>query len=101
MSNPGQENSDGDPTGDACDPDDDNDGIGDGQDSCATTHNPGQGDIDHDGIGDACDGSDNRECPEVAPTGPVSRPVYGVGGSLGPAAGAIRNLSCTIGGLGL
>jgi subtilase family serine protease len=46
---------DGDGIGDACDPDDDNDGILDGVDNCRIVPNPDQADTDGDGIGDACD----------------------------------------------
>jgi hypothetical protein len=76
--NPGQEDTDGDGQGDACDDDDDDDTLldvgdncplvanvdqtntdGDGQgdacDNCPTVPNPGQQDADSDGAGDACD----------------------------------------------
>jgi hypothetical protein len=71
--NPKQENNDGNPwfagphddMGDACDPDDDNDGAPDGYDNCPLTYNPGQEDtVDHppamhpNGVGDACDDPD-------------------------------------------
>ena len=41
--------------GDACDPDDDNDGVPDGTDNCPKTANAGQFDNDGDEVGDACD----------------------------------------------
>jgi hypothetical protein len=58
--NPGQEDTDGDSIGDACDlidndSDTDGDGIADSIDNCPTNANPGQEDTDGDGIGDACD----------------------------------------------
>jgi len=47
--------------GDACDTDDDNDGLLDGADKCPLIANPEQADKDNDGAGDVCD-----NCPDVA-----------------------------------
>ena len=49
--------------GDACDPDDDNDGLLDGSDNCPLVFNPTQIDTDGDGMGDACDLPDCTRCP--------------------------------------
>ncbi len=43
------------PAGDACDPDDDGDGVKDGRDNCPKHCNPDQVDSDGDGVGDLCD----------------------------------------------
>jgi YD repeat-containing protein len=53
--NASQANFDGDPAGDACDADDDNDGVADAADNCVYQVNPEQADHDGDGLGDACD----------------------------------------------
>ena len=76
-SNPGQANLDGDPLGDACDPDDDNDGFGDEGDNCPATVNADQADTDGDREGNACDSDDDDDsvadgtdnCPTVANAG--------------------------------
>jgi len=60
--NPGQEDCDGDGTGDVCDSsspcstDSDGDTVLDDSDNCINDSNPGQEDCDGDGVGDVCDG---------------------------------------------
>lgn len=55
----------GDPEGDACDDDDDNDTVADGDDNCPLVPNAGQTDSDGDGVGDACDDdNDNDTIPD-------------------------------------
>ncbi|HQQ62072.1 MAG TPA: thrombospondin type 3 repeat-containing protein [Pseudomonadales bacterium] len=54
-SNPDQLDSDGDGTGNACDPDIDGDGVANAQDNCTLLPNPDQKNTDGDVQGDACD----------------------------------------------
>lgn len=56
-----QLDTDGDTQGDACDTDDDDDGVLDESDNCTTERNPGQNDTDDDGDGDTCDTDDDND----------------------------------------
>jgi len=53
-----QKDTDGDGLGDACDDDDDNDGVKDEDDNCPLDHNPDQADPDGDQLGSVCDNCD-------------------------------------------
>ena len=62
IANDQSKNIDGDDMGDACDEDDDNDGVKDNKpDNCPTIANDNQLDTDRDGMGDACDEDDDGD----------------------------------------
>ncbi|RME06874.1 MAG: hypothetical protein D6812_00995, partial [Deltaproteobacteria bacterium] len=72
--NPEQRDTDGDGTGDVCDPNIDDDAFPNDRDNCPDVVNDGQEDLDDDGEGDACDSdidgdgivNDDDNCPRAA-----------------------------------
>ena len=75
ISNPDQQDTDGSGGGDACDPDDNNDGVPDGSDACPTT------------VAATVDG-----CPSTGGAG------GGTGGSIGGTTGGTTGTGSTVGG---
>jgi hypothetical protein len=78
VSNPAQEDLEGDLAGDICDPDDENDGAADTADNCPVVANPGQENDVHPGTsaGDHCDDPDSDahmdttdNCPDATNPG--------------------------------
>ncbi len=73
--NPDQADTDGDGTGDCCDPDSpdqDGDGVADSCDNCPARYNPGQLDSNGNGVGDACDLVGDVNCDGVVDFGDIN-----------------------------
>jgi hypothetical protein len=94
ISNPVQNDTDGDTLGDACDLDDDDDGVPDSNDNCRVVDNPNQADSNGNGLGNACDGDQDADgwadaidnCPQAANPTQDDATNDGVGDACEPAA---------------
>lgn len=67
VANPGQEDSNNNGIGDACEPfvDSDGDGVANSIDNCINDYNPNQSDANSNGIGDACDINSDSDADNI------------------------------------
>lgn len=89
---------DGDGSGDACDADDDGDGIDDGSNNCPSTANPSQSDLDGDGTGDTCDLDDGgdgiADATNNCPTAPNANQGDADGDGIGDVCESAEEYAC-------
>src|SRR5690606_22110949 len=96
--NADQADLEGDGAGDACDTDDDGDGVDDSTDNCPVVSNADQADDDEDGMGDACDPDSEEDDDSAAALSTTNAKAPRCRRCEGDACAPLRVLRCAPGG---